>query len=616
MTGALTCAFALACAAALLASPASAADKGSRTHALIVKQAHSPVLGALKHRLDRKLDLDRTPPRGDKRSKHDLLIVDGDALSARRMARRRELRQFSNSGRWVLALDVGSKHHHRALAKHTGFEALAQGKHKSRAFLFRHAVVDGVPREIMLDSERLIPTGSEDVAKKQRRKSKRREAKRVASLIAERVRADDDELAGIAGVEEGAPGGEEAPPEALTVGWSYDVPGTVQPRDGHRSSGHGIPPPGHQESEWTMHHNFTVYLDNSKIHPRGDFQTVTYDFSGSFNPAREGTKFFQMFDLERAWWTGMFDSSVTPDAATAGKVTFDKSQPQTENQKREVSSGDGFDISIAASKEGPAIDGSYHVTHGKDFTIPDWGLINTSTAGAGRAAWQFSSRHPCDPRPEASPPPEDNGNCFQTHIPLSDFYPSVPNELSQHQITVDTSARWHTNKLLEPGNGNLSFTVDTPVTLVDLYCGDITDPTGCGNHVVDRQRVGPAAKTYSFDASDALPVPIESLDLDAKTANGKANQVVHGTVKLERRVPFDTTILVFSNKENAFLETSVDDQVSKEAITIPKGSDTGKFDVHTNANGIHAGQSVTAYITAFYGGASAPVGLDVNRGSQ
>ena len=426
-------------------------------------------------------------------------------------------------------------------------------------------------------------------------------------MVAERIRASDDELAQISGAGAEPPTDSDIPPEALVVGWTYDVPGSVQPRAGHVSTGQGVPTPGTQQSEWTMRHAFKVYLDNSAIHPRGDFQIITHDFSGSFNPASTG-QFFQMFDLERAWWTGVFGSTIAPaDTATSSKLSFQKSEPPTENQATQVSSSESFDVGVAASKEGKAIDVSYNVSHGREFSIADWSSINTSAAGANRASWQFSSRQPCDPRPEASPPPEDN--CFH----LAGTFPNDPNLLSKGQITVDTSARWSTgSKVLTPGNGELSFAVDTPVTLIDLYCGGGV-LSSCTTHNVDRQQVGPGPKTYTIDASDSLPVPVDSVDLKPTTANGKNNEVVEGTVKLQRKVPFDTTIVLYSTRENAFLEEPVTDQISKEEITINKGDDTGTFEVQTNANNLKAGNEVIAYITAFYGGASEPAALTVQR---
>jgi hypothetical protein len=356
-----------------------------------------------------------------------------------------------------------------------------------------------------------------------------------------------------------------------------------------------------------MNHNFTVYLDNSATHPQGDYQIVTYDLSGSFNPVRQGTAFYQMFDEERAWWTGLLNSSVAPaDTTTDGKLTWQANQPQTPNEETEASSMDGFDVGIAGSKEGPAIDLSYHATHGQSFKIPDWGVI--SKTSGNNAQWEFSSRHPCDPRAEASPPPQNN--CFQIAGGF-DKFPNVPNGLSTSQMTVDTSARWRTKQLLEHGNGNLAFTVNTPLTLIDIWCGEATSVIGCSQHNIDRQTVGPAAQTYKFDASDAIPVAIKSVDLKPSTANGAKNENVKGTVTLERPVPFDTTIVLFSSKEQAIVGRPVTDQISSGNITVGKGESEGTFKVQTNDNDLNEGDHITAYITAFYGGPSQPVPLRI-----
>jgi hypothetical protein len=599
---------AVACAAAILAAPAAAAPADSAARgprALVVKEAHNPVFKALKRR-GAGLRVDRTRPgRGRHGAKHDLLVLDGDELSARRMARLRELKDFSNGGRWVLALDVGSRHHRKALAKYTGFEALAEGEHRSRSFLFRRTVVDGVPRTVMLDTVRLAPGGAEDIARKQRRKSRRAEANRVADLISERVTAGDDELARLVGAS--APRDAAVPPEALVVGFSYQVTGTYHPKNGHVPSGPDVPAPGYQDAQWTMNHNFTVYLDNSVAHPQGDFQIVTYDFSGSFNPRRDGTAFYQNFDEERAWFTGVINPSVAPaDAATDGRLTWQANEPQTPNQETETSSSDGFDVGFSASKSGPAFDASYHATHGQSYQIQDWGVAGK--ASGNTASWEFSSRNPCDPRPQSNPA----NNCFGIQGGL-DKFPNIPNGLSSSQMTVDTSARWRTKQLLthDGGQGILSFTVDTPVTLYDIWCKEATSVIGCSQHGFDTDRSGPDAQKYTFDVSDAIPVGIKSVVLDPTQAEGSKNQNVTGTVTLERAAPFDTTIALFSSKENAVVGRPITDQISRGSVTVSKGETGGTFKVQTNDNDMNPGDHITAYITAFYGGPSQPVPLRV-----
>jgi hypothetical protein len=541
-------------------------------------------------------------------------VLDGDAFSPRGMARRRELRRFSNDGRWVLVLDVGSRHHRRVLARHTGFEALARGRHRSRSFLFRHAVVNGVPRTIMLDTERLAPAGSGNLGPKRLRRSKRAEANRVADLIADHVRASGRGAAQGGGdacspaPRSGALGDAKVPDEALRVGYSYCVTGTHHPKDtwlGCASE------KNYQDTQWTMNHNFTVYLDNSVAHPQGDYQVITYDFSGTFNPVRQGTSFWSMFDAScdsknprvRAWWTGLLKSSVAPaDAATDGKLTWQATGPNTPNTETTASSEDGFDVGISAEGSGGGVNATYHVQHGTSYSIPDWGVV--SNTSGNHAQWEFSSRSSCDPRSNANPPPQDN--CFTS----AGGHPNLPNELSRSQLAVDTSARWRTKQLLTEGQGNLSFTVANPVTLISTGCVH-TLLTFCTSHDIDRDGVGPDPRTYAFDVSDTIPVPIKSVDLNPTTANGAKNQTVTGTVTLARPSPFETKVVIFSNKENAVVGTPVTDQVTQGAATINKGDTTGKFTVQTNDNHLASGGHVTAYITAFYAEAFDPVPLRV-----
>ncbi len=600
---------AIACLGAILPQPASAAPERTRT--LVIKEAHNPVFKALKRTT--RLSVDRSPPRGGRHGrKYDLLVLDGDGLSARRMARLRELRSFANGGRWVLALDVGSRHHRKALAKHTGFEALAEGEHRSRSFLFRHTVVDGVPRTLMLDTERLRPTGTHSVGPRQRRKSSRKEAKRVAGMIADRLEASDEKLAQAAGVADpSAPQGADVPDEALRVGFNYAVTGSNHPRNAAFACGDT----GYQVATWTMNHNFTVYLDNSVTHPQGDFQIVTYDLSGSFNPVGQGS-FYNMTQTctlaggaqvprDRSWWTGVLDSSVGPaDAATDGKLTWQANQPNTPNREGTASSEESFTVGIATEGTEGTINTTYTAEHGKSFSIPDWGVI--SNTSGNRASWEFSSRHKCDPRSSSDP----IDNCFGDDVKIG--YPNYPNDLSRGQIQVYTSARWRTKQLLDTGNGTVAFNVDTPVTLVDIACPSI-ELNVCwrSGRSVDNYRTGPSAQKYTFDASDAVPVPIKSVDLDPTSANGAKNQKVTGTVTLESPSPFTTQVVIFSSKENAVVGQPVTDQITQGTATINKGATKGTFTIQTNDNHLATGRRVTAYITAFYGDAFDPVPLVV-----
>jgi hypothetical protein len=600
----------IACLGAIVAEPASAASQTTRT--LVIKKAHNPVFKALKRTTD--LSVDRSPPRGGRRGgKHDLLVLDGDALSARKMSRRRELHGFANSGRWVLALDVGSRHHRRALAKRTGFEALAEGRHRSRSFMFRHAVVDGVPRTLMLDTERLRPTGTHSVSPGKRRKSTRKEASRVAGLMADRLEASEGELAQVAGVAAPSPPqGADVPDEALRVGYSYVVTGSNHPRNGAYACGD----PGYQVATWTMNHNFTVYLDNSVAHPQGDFQIVTYDLNGSFNPIGQGN-FYNMNQTctlaggaqvprDRSWWTGLVNSTVAPaDTATDGKLTWQANQPNTPNREGTASSEETFTVGIATEGTEGTINASYTADHGKSFSIPDWGVI--SNTSGNRASWEFSSRHKCDPRSNQDPA----DNCFGEDVKIG--YPNYPNDLSRGQIQVDTSARWRTKRLLDRGNGTLAFNVDTPVTVFDIACTSINLNIcfpGSGR-TVDNIRTGPSVQTYKFDASDAVPVPIKSVDLEPATANGAKNQKVTGTVTLDSPSPFTTKVVIFSSKENAVVGQPVTDQITQGTATINKGDTKGTFTIQTNDNHLASGRRVTAYITAFYGDAFDPVPLVV-----
>jgi len=604
--------------AALLAAPAPADAKGNKTHALVVKEAHNPVLGALKKQLDRRLRIHHQPPISNKRRRHDLLVVDGDHLSAGKMARRKELRNFSNQGRWVLALDLESNHHSRAIAKRTGFEALADGEHTSRAFLFRHAIINGVPTEVMLDSERLRPTGTKGSGKGKRRKSTRREVRRIAKMVAERIRADDEELAQIAGVAD-QPAASAAPPEAIKAAYVMDaVKLSHHPPDGHYSSlDHG-----YQVTSGVMNHTFTVYLDNSTQNPQGNHQVVTYDLSGTFSPAQNRASFWHMDQtynfgaginrvVDRGWWTGSIGSGVKPaDAATSGKLSPQATKPETENGQTTVSSEDSFSVGYSTES---GVTANYSVSHGKSTEVKDWGVVNGTSGNT--AGWQYYQQSPCHPAAfnNTSSPPDGQRSCFDYGLGKPGM-PNEPTQLSLGAMNVEASARWNTKGMLQPGQTELSFLVDTPVTLYEHTCTN-TLLTFCIQYEMDSNVLQPPPVTYKFDTADALPIPVKSVQLDAAKVTTK-NQDVHGTVTLERKAPVDTSMVVTSNKQNAYLGTPISDQISRAEVDISKGQTQGTFTVKTNFNGLDAGDAVTAYITPFYAKTFTPQRLIIERPSS
>src|SRR5215211_4400788 len=149
-------------------------------------------------------------------------------------------------------------------------------------------------------------------------------ARRASRLLESAVQAEPANV-----IKQAAPQGDGGlPPEVEHVGWTVVQQDTVAPTPGSWTGdrqGIGVPTPGAQGSSWTINHDFDVYLDNAS-RPQGNFQVVTYNVSGQFNPA-DGGIFFHMNDpfqigfthdkvLEKAWWTGKVSPSVTPFPGT------------------------------------------------------------------------------------------------------------------------------------------------------------------------------------------------------------------------------------------------------------------------------------------------------------
>jgi hypothetical protein len=585
-------------------APAESSAKGPR--ALVVKKAASPVFSKF-----RKLSKMRvTHTRSGKRRKtkrFDLLVLDGDELSPKRMARRKEIGRFVRRGRWVLALDVGTRHHRRALEKETGFSAASsQGGHKSDAFLFRRAPVNGSAAVIMLDAR---PYGAlpEGLEKQELRSARMRKAQNAAQEVMRFINAGEKQLRGIA-----APGDSGIPPELQHVQWSYTEQGSDQTPDAHYTEGYSdqfafdpTPPTQHLTTNWTFTHNFNVYLDNATQHPQGDKQIVTYDLNGQVNPKSSGEPFVHMYDhfrrgtadniqMERAWWTGVIGNTVTPDSATDGKLLWQGSEPQNPNSETSYTSGQDFTVEFEGSNEGAGINASYGVHNEQSHTVQDWGVENKGSQN--NLSWTFSARHPCDARPEHY----DEIQCF--NVGPSIATPTEPNDLSRGQMQVATSARWNTRSVLDGADGQLNFSVTNPITVEDTVCTTwvfLTFACNIGGREINRHSTGPSPQTYSIDASVVNPIPIKSLTFSPAQANGTKGETVTGTVTLEQKTGTDTNIVMYSDSRNAPLGVP-SAGFSSKVITVPKGQDSATFETTTNDNTLNPGQHTTANITAFY----------------
>jgi hypothetical protein len=599
----------VALAALALAAPALA---GGKPRALILKDAQSPVLTALKRdhlmRFQRSDEVSRTGPR-----RYDMLVVDGDNLSPRKMARRKEVRRFTRAHRWVLGLDLRAGHG-RVISKHTGFQASPRGvKHTSDSFLYTRAMVGNEQRTVMVEAPRLMPRGSSRLGKNERARLRRSQARELAALIDDRVTSGAQALgAQLPGAQPGE--NSPIPPELQHVGWTKSVVGSAAPKAGYWTAGKGdsglifYPAPGTQTASWTLNYNFDIYLDNDPSRPANQHhQIVTYDLNGQVTPKKVNESFFHMSDnfrvaandgyhLERAWWTGAVGVDVQPDPPTDAKLVWQASEPQTPNADHEYTSGQDFTVGFTGSKEGAEVHADYGVHNEVSNSIPDWGVENQTSQNHLR--WRFSARAPCDPRPDHYAVDQ----CFDSAA-FTYLGPHQPNDLSTGQLQVLASGRWNTRAVLDGEAAKLGLDLDTPITLVDTYCEDF-EFFVCPVHsrLIDRTTVGPPKSAVTLDTSQVVPVGIESLDLQ-HTADGSKNEKVQGTVALEKKAPRDTDVIIYSDSVNASVG-GPSGRGSQRTITIGEGSTAADFQVATNDNGLNPGGHVTANITAFYGDAT------------
>jgi hypothetical protein len=594
----------------VLVVPVGAAAAGPRLPALVFAGSGGVVWRDLRAGLGGRLVVRReTRARLDADRRYGLVVFDGDRLAARALAGdRRALRDYLDGGGWVLALDASSADFARVLDGLTGFSARpVHGSAGASVFMFREAVVRGVPTVEMLDAPSLVPSGAFGLSAGARRAAIAGQARRLAQMIATRLQHPDTGT--------GHPNqAQDIPPEALHAAWTYTQTGSAVPpaaywvanRD-RAPAGIAPPPAGQQTASWTVNQQFAAYLDNSAVHPEGNYQIVTYDLDGEFTPKEPSQKFQFMddqfkvgaafYDLERSWWTGYVASAVTPDAAATGKLIWEASQPATPNEEGTYTSGQKFEVGVTVTHEGPGVSGSYSVSSEQEHSVPDWGVTN-ETAGDD-LGWLFSARDHCNVTPDSY----TVDGCFNWGA-FQDGTPVRPNDLSRGQLQFAASGRWRTKQLLTGDQGRLTFKVATPVTMADTVCEDWSVAT-CDRHVsgsahLSRFGTGPPETDYTVDVADVVPVGVAAINLTPNPADGSTNQKVTGTVVLKAPTPLPLTIKLFSDDANATLPLPLGNGVSQDTVTIPAHQNSATFTINTNANGLDKGEVETVDITAFY----------------
>jgi hypothetical protein len=609
-------------ALALVPWATAPADARPPVRGLVYERAASPVLGELRAQLGHKLRLTPvTRARLRRNRRYRLLVLDGHSLSPAALARRRRaIGRYMDRGGWVLALDVGPGHFARTLDRLTRFNIGGAGR-SSRAFLFRDAVVHGHPSVIMLDTPRLGANGTTAASAATHRGVVGDQAAEVAYLMRARL------LRPATGVDPPDPGEQDVPDYLQHRQWNYtlsDAQGVQAAywNDTHLCSGLecfidrvlGVPAQGHQTANWVMNHTFDVYLDNAAGDPGGDFQVVTYNLDGEFNPKRPDEQFAFMYEsfplrgaggptafLERAWWTGAVDVGVTPDSATDGKLTLQATAPATPDATTQYTSGDEFSVGFSYDpSEGPGFESSYKVSNVQTHTVPDWGVANLSAGNA--LAWEFSARNACDIRG----PHYSRGACFSLGLNADELgQPVLPNELSRSQLQLAATGRWRTKQLLaDSASGTLTFSLPSRVQIEDTYCPPPFLDFGCTDWVPAWTTTGPPTQSYTIDVSDVVPVGIKGVTVAPNPVDGSANQKAAGTVTLASPARIPTTVVIFSDIRNAIVGPPTGSGVSRTTVSIPAGQTQATFPILTNANRISPGGSATAQITAFYGTAT------------
>jgi hypothetical protein len=362
-----------------------------------------------------------TRERMRERHRHRLLIVDGDTLTPAELAgRRRAIRRYANGGGWVLGLDVGRGHLNRTFDRITGLSMDKAGR-KDRVFMFRHATVNGAPTALIMHSPARPPQGAGSLSTARQSIAGAQHTIRMAGLIRTRLRHPKTGLAAPAQASVTAGDDDDPPTEALHRTWSVNEqsPPSVAPPyaffadpSGNPQVGVSPPAPGQQTISWSITHQFDLYLDNSPTHPDGNYQVLFYTLDGNVAPKKPNEKFQYMDDqfhvgaywvnLERAWWTGMVEASVTPVSDSDEKIAWQASEPSTPNESTEYSSGQSFEIGISGTEEGPAVAASYTVKNDKTYEVPDW-AVTAKTAG-NDLSWELSARNACDIRPDTFSP--------------------------------------------------------------------------------------------------------------------------------------------------------------------------------------------------------------------
>lgn len=125
--------------------------------------------------------------------RYGVVVIDGDTVGAGALVcNRRALRDYLNGGGWVLALDATPADFSRVFDGLTGFAARpVHGRQGASVFMFREAVVHGVPNVQMLDDRSLVPLDAGRLPDRALRMAIAEQARQVAATLARRLEHPD-----------------------------------------------------------------------------------------------------------------------------------------------------------------------------------------------------------------------------------------------------------------------------------------------------------------------------------------------------------------------------------------------------------------------------------------
>jgi hypothetical protein len=534
-------AFVLAMSFASTAAPAAARGGGNGLDALVLGDARSPVLEALRE----SAEVDTARPRGLDRVRtraFDLVVIDADRISAPRLEEQPTIERFLRESRWVIVLDATAADQ-AAIGAYT---ALDLGDRQSEMVAFGRSDAAGAEEMTIVDSGDLDPQRAERISDQRREQLRRVAARRAAGAVVEDIEADrppEPEEPGAARRALGLPSESSscASIKALCDASALHYTVHVQTPSGVAATPAGYwnqsrlyrkdPSPGSQEASWQTDQYFDVYLDNDG-RPQGDNQVVVYRFYGIVNPARTGgffwmtgklcrSLFIDCFVPERAWWTGTFGVTARPTTA-ADSLAIGAFQPTAQVGSTTYSTGEDTTVGIQVAKPdaGGGLSLSRTVSQSQTTSIPSWGWQVTPDSSSRTLSWIFGARGTadgteCDARPGMS-----RSGCY---VPVCSFCthygsPRPPSGTSTGAMQINAYGRWEACARsngtcvspLRAGDPKLGFELRSPVTLIDSYCyfdSDGEDACGGWNTFTVNQQ----AQAATLDASVVNPCPDASV---------------------------------------------------------------------------------------------------------